>query len=78
MRLEVCGPYCTKVSVGDSTLLFSYNTPVGFFDGIGWYVREQINEEPLSRTTSKHISQNTFNPKIVSESVFHSILKTFD
>ena len=49
-------PTATIVTIGDLTFVFSYSTIVAFAEsGVGWFVSENV----WSRTTGKHLTQET-------------------
>lgn len=53
MKLRNLGANQTEVTVGDKTVLFSYNTPVAYSDGTWTYV----TSKKWSVTTSRHINK---------------------
>ena len=54
MKLQYLGSNKTSVEIGDTTVFFSYNTPVvAFIGGQGWYK----TSKKWSVTTSKHVNQ---------------------
>ena len=53
MQIERIGDNETKVYTSVYTVLFSYNTPVGFFNGNKYYRTDEFH----SRTTSRHINK---------------------
>lgn len=54
MKLKRIGKgSATEVTVGEVTILFSYQTPVAYNDGTGFYRTDRA----YSSTTSKHIKQ---------------------
>jgi len=64
------------VRIGDCTLCFSYDTFIGFFDGVSAY----ITNLEYSPTTTKH--KNMFagtypNAKFVSHAVFQQLTQEF-
>ena len=54
MQLTKLNPNMTEVSLGDRTVLFSYNTPVAYTDGKGNHFK---TDKKWSATTSKHINK---------------------
>ena len=54
MNLKHLGPNQTELSFGDYTILFSYSTPVAYFDRYRGYCR---TEKFWSKTTTGHINK---------------------
>lgn len=78
MELTPIKSNCTELKLNDYIVLFSYKTPVAFFDRqSGEYYK---TSKKWSRTTSKHINQWIFdkdaeNVKEVSQDVLDSLIK---
>lgn len=53
MKLNPIGSNMTEVEIGDKTVLFSYKTPVAYYDGTWLY----ITTKKWSKTTTSHINK---------------------
>ncbi len=74
LKIRSLGSNQTELTIGETLMLFSYQTPVvAYVPGRGWL----RTREHYSRTTSKHINKwigSTYT--IVSQSEINSILVT--
>jgi hypothetical protein len=66
-------PAATTVTVGDLTLVFSYETVVAFeVSGYGWVVSENV----WSKTTGKHINQEA--PRGIERTSYERFKRALD
>lgn len=73
MNIKNIGSNQTELTIGETTVLFSYQTPVAAKLASGGFIR---TNKSWSRTTSKHINQwlDGANAKLVEQSVLDSLV----
>ena len=57
MKIKPLGSNQTEIVVGKRHVLFSYETPVAFYDDVGGERLFFVTKQKFNRTTSKHISK---------------------
>lgn len=74
MQLTKLNPNMTEVSFGETTVLFSYNTPVAYTDEKGNHFK---TDKKWSNTTSKHINKWLAGEpaQLVNQSVLDNLIK---